>query len=192
MSPKIPAPLSELAAQLGKLPGMGPKSAMRIVMTLLAWPEERTRLLGKSISELRDRLHVCSRCGGLATSEVCAVCADPERSQETLCLVADWDSMMTLDSGGFYRGQYLILGGLLNPLEHRDSGSLDQLAGPARGQDMESAVVEDGGDFGGLRLILPVDGDQHGPFKGKRSACRFLRLKEGFASGRGDTEDFAG
>jgi len=124
MNPKIPAPLSDLAAQLGKLPGMGPKSAMRIVMTLLAWPEERTRQLGQSISELRDRLHICSRCGGLATSEVCAVCADPERNQETLCLVADWDSMMTLDSGGFYRGQYLILGGLLNPLEHRDSSSL--------------------------------------------------------------------
>ena len=61
MNPKIPAPLSDLAAQLGKLPGMGPKSAMRIVMTLLAWPEERTRQLGQSISDLRDRLHICSR-----------------------------------------------------------------------------------------------------------------------------------
>jgi len=125
MSSIIPAPLSDLAAQIGKLPGMGPKSAMRVVMTLLHWPEEQTRRLGASIASLRDELHICRRCGGLSTSEICPLCQDPARSQDILCLVTDWDSMMNMDRGGFYRGQYLILGGLLSPLDNRDSGKLD-------------------------------------------------------------------
>ena len=61
MTSTIPAPLSDLAAQISKLPGMGPKSAMRVVMTLLRWPEEQTRRLGASISSLRDQLHICRR-----------------------------------------------------------------------------------------------------------------------------------
>jgi len=125
MTSTIPAPLSDLAAQISKLPGMGPKSAMRVVMTLLRWPEEQTRRLGASISSLRDQLHICRRCGGLSTTDVCPICQDATRSQDILCLVTDWDSMMTMDRGGFYRGQYLILGGLLSPLDNRDSDKLD-------------------------------------------------------------------
>ena len=83
---------------------MGPKSAMRVVMTLLRWPEEQTRRLGASISSLRDQLHICRRCGGLSTTDVCPICQDATRSQDILCLVTDWDSMMTMDRGGFYRG----------------------------------------------------------------------------------------
>lgn len=125
MTSTIPAPLSDLAAQISKLPGMGPKSAMRVVMTLLRWPAEQTRRLGASISSLRDQLHICRRCGGLSTTDVCPICQDATRSQDILCLVTDWDSMMTMDRGGFYRGQYLILGGLLSPLDNRDSDKLD-------------------------------------------------------------------
>lgn len=116
MAAELPAPLADLVAQLGRLPGMGPKSALRVAMTLLGWPEERTRRLGESIATLRDRLHLCRRCGGLSTGPVCSICADVTRATDTLCLVADWDSMLALDAGGFYRGQYLILGGLLDPL----------------------------------------------------------------------------
>ena len=106
MTSTIPAPLSDLAAQISKLPGMGPKSAMRVVMTLLRWPEEQTRRLGASISSLRDQLHICRRCGGLSTTDVCPICQDATRSQDILCLVTDWDSMMTMDRGGFYRGRF--------------------------------------------------------------------------------------
>lgn len=121
----IPEPLSALVEQLARLPGLGPKSAMRIAMSLLKWPEAETRRLGASIHDLRDNLHLCSRCGGLSASDPCAVCADAGRSQETLCLVAEWDSMLTLEEGGFYHGQYLILGGLLAPLEHVNADMLD-------------------------------------------------------------------
>lgn len=125
MHSRIPEPLKALVEQLARLPGLGPKSAMRVAMTLLKWPESETRRLGRGIHDLRDNLHLCSRCGGLSSTDPCAVCADAGRSRDVLCLVTEWDSMLTLDEGGFYRGQYMILGGLLAPLERTDSQSLD-------------------------------------------------------------------
>ena len=119
MSARIPEPLRELVEQLSRLPGLGPKSAMRVAMTLLKWPEAETRRLGRNVHDLRDRLHLCSRCGGLSGTD------PPARQRDTLCLVAEWDSMLALDEGGFYHGQYMILGGLLAPLEKVDSESLD-------------------------------------------------------------------
>lgn len=125
MNDRIPEPLKALVDQLARLPGLGPKSAMRVAMTLLKWPASETRRLGRSVHDLRDNLHLCSRCGGLTATDPCSVCADPERAADTLCLVAEWDSMLTLEEGGFYRGQYLILGGLLAPLDNMNADALD-------------------------------------------------------------------
>ncbi|MBO4369435.1 MAG: recombination protein RecR [Desulfovibrio sp.] len=120
----IPIALETLVKQLGALPGLGPKSAMRVAMTLLEWPEEKTRGLGRSIATLRDTLHLCSCCCGLTQETICPICSDPGRDTSLLCLVPDWDSMLTLDQGGFYRGHYFVLGGLLAPLDHVDTASL--------------------------------------------------------------------
>ena len=125
MRERVPEPLKVLVEQLAKLPGLGPKSAMRAAMALLKWPLAETRRLGANIGELRDKLHLCARCGGLCERTPCPVCSDPARTADTLCLVAEWDSMLTLDEGGFYRGQYMILGGLLAPLDNQGADSLE-------------------------------------------------------------------
>lgn len=122
---RLPEPLKALVDQLARLPGMGPKSALRAAMILLKWPEAEVRRLGNNIYELRDRLHLCGRCGALSDTDPCSVCSDPERVRDTLCLVAEWDSMLTLEEGNFYKGQYLILGGLLAPLDHSPAESLE-------------------------------------------------------------------
>ena len=114
MHSQIPEPLRALVEQLARLPGLGPKSAMRVAMTLLKWPEAETRRLGKGIHDLRDDLHLCSRCGGLSATDPCDICKDENRSRDTLCLVNEWDSMLTLDEGGFYHGQYMILLSLIH------------------------------------------------------------------------------
>ena len=103
---RIPEPLKELVEQMARLPGLGPKSAMRAAMTLLKWPEAETRRLGRNLYELRDKLHLCSR-------------------RDSLCLVAEWDSLLAMEEGNFYKGQYLILGGLLAPLDHSPAEALD-------------------------------------------------------------------
>ena len=125
MNNRIPEPLKALVEQLARLPGLGPKSAMRGAMTLLKWPEAETRRLGKGIHDLRDALHLCSRCGALTESDPCPVCADPERDDSLLCVVAEWDSMLTLEEGAFFRGRYLILGGLLAPLDNLSAEHLE-------------------------------------------------------------------
>ena len=111
--------------QLARLPGLGPKSALRCAMTLLKWPVSETRRLGTVIHDLRDNLHLCGLCGGLTEIDPCPVCADPGRARDSLCLVADWDSMLTMEDGGFYQGRYFILGGLLAPLEGVQAENLE-------------------------------------------------------------------
>lgn len=124
MDQHIPELLRTIIGQLTRLPGLGPKSAMRIAMMFLKWPESETRSLGKSIYELRDKLGLCSSCGALSDSNLCCVCADSERLDDLLCIVSEWDSMVTLEEVGFFQGRYMILGGLLAPL---DNMGLDKL-----------------------------------------------------------------
>lgn len=122
---RIPEPLKILVDQIARLPGLGPKSAMRVAMTLLKWPEAETMRLGKNIYDLRSSLHLCSECGALSDTDPCPICSDPLRAEETLCLVSEWDSMLTLEDGGFFKGKYFILGGLLSPLDSRSAEYLE-------------------------------------------------------------------
>lgn len=140
---QLPLPLQELVDRFSRLPGLGPKSAMRCALALLKWPEAETRLLGKGIFELRDSLHLCDTCGALAASNPCPICTDPARQRDILCLVSDWDSLLTLEEGNFYQGQYLILGGLLAPLDniHPESLELDRLRSRMRGGEIHEIVL---------------------------------------------------
>ncbi|MFP4398263.1 MAG: recombination mediator RecR, partial [Desulfonatronovibrio sp.] len=118
-------PLQNLVDQLAALPGVGPKSALRMAMTMLKWPQEKTRNLGQAILELRDKLCICSGCASLADSDPCDICSDPTRENGTLCVVSEWDSLLIMEESGFFRGRYLVLGGLLSPLDGIDPGTLE-------------------------------------------------------------------
>mgnify|MGYP001766750949 CR=1 FL=1 len=122
---RLPAPLQKIVDQFSALPGVGPKSALRMALTLLKWPPESVRALGRNIEGLRDALHICSRCCGLADADPCHICADPKRRVDQLCLVSEWDSLMVMEEAGFYQGRYLILGGLLSPLDGVDAQALE-------------------------------------------------------------------
>ena len=140
---KLPEPLQVLVDQIARLPGLGPKSALRCALALLKWPEAETRRLGKGIHDLRDNLHLCAVCGSLAASDPCAICTDPVRAKDMLCLVADWDSLLTLEEGNFYTGQYLILGGLLAPLDnmHPEALELERLRSRLRNGEIGEIVL---------------------------------------------------
>lgn len=117
MENRFPGPLREAVERLSSLPGVGPKSALRMAMALLRMPEDQARAVGQSVIELRERLCVCERCASLADASPCPICADPSRDRDQLCLVADWDTLLALEDMGQYRGQYFVLGGLVSPLE---------------------------------------------------------------------------
>jgi recombination protein RecR len=170
MRERVPETLKALVEQLARLPGFGPKSAMRAAMCLLKWPPAETRRLGNNIVELRDRLHLCSRCGGLCELDPCPVCSDPERSDDVLCLVAEWDSMLALDEGGFYRGRYMILGGLLSPPESRniDDLEMERLIGRLKEGRVKELI---------LALGATVEADNTASFVHARVAGRFPELR---------------
>ncbi len=114
---RLPQPLQDIADKLRPLPGLGEKSALRIALTLLKWPEEKTKALGSDILQLRDKIMICSHCAALTDTDPCPICSDPVRNDEQLCIVAEWDSLLAMESSAVYKGKYLVLGGLLAPLD---------------------------------------------------------------------------
>ena len=142
MNSRVPEPLSALVAQLSRLPGLGPKSAMRVAMTLLKWPEAQTRTLGQSIAELRDRLRLCSRCGGLSSSDPCPICADPTRDVSTICVVENVKDVMVVENTRQYHGLYHVLGGVISPMDG---------IGPA---DLEIESLVDRVAAGGIKEVI--------------------------------------
>ncbi len=121
----LPEPLQALVLELSGLPGLGPKSALRMALAILKWPEAKARSLGQSILKLREELKICHLCNGLSDSDPCKLCTDPGRDHETLCLISEWDSLLALENGGFFKGLYMILGGLVAPLDGLQPQSLE-------------------------------------------------------------------
>lgn len=122
---QLPEPLKAVVDQLSRLPGLGPKSALRAALELLKWPLPKAQALGRSILDLRERLFFCDRCASLSDCNPCCICADPARDGSQLMVVAEWDSLLAIEDGGFYKGRYLVLGGLLAPLENVTSQNLE-------------------------------------------------------------------
>ncbi|CCH47488.1 recombination mediator RecR [Pseudodesulfovibrio piezophilus] len=121
----LPGPLREVVEQLSSLPGIGPKSALRIALTLLKMPRERAGGVGQSILDLREKLCLCDDCACLAEASPCAICGDPARDSDQLCLVPEWDALLAMEDMGVFRGKYLVLGGLLSPLDGVEPGHLE-------------------------------------------------------------------
>ncbi|PKN09663.1 MAG: recombination protein RecR [Deltaproteobacteria bacterium HGW-Deltaproteobacteria-8] len=114
---RLPGPLREVAEHLARLPGLGPKSALRAALALLKMPREQAAAVGQSVLHLRERLCLCGTCASLAEQNPCPICADASRDRAQLCLVAEWDSLLALEEMNMFRGTYLVLGGLLSPLD---------------------------------------------------------------------------
>lgn len=121
----LPGPLKEVVDQLSSLPGIGPKSALRIALTLLKMPRERANGVGQAVLNLRENLCLCDECACLAESSPCAICSDPTRDADQLCLVPEWDALLAMENMGIFKGHYLVLGGLLSPLDGVEPGHLE-------------------------------------------------------------------
>ena len=110
-------PVQTLIDQLGRLPGVGPKSAQRIAFHLLKLPAEDVRRLADAISDAKARVQFCSRCFNFAEGELCPICADPKRDGTQICVVEESRDIIALERTGEFRGRYHVLLGAMNPLE---------------------------------------------------------------------------
>ncbi len=109
--------VAELVEQLGRLPGIGRKSAERLAFHLLRVPEAEALALAEAIRRVRQDVRYCASCFNLAETETCAICADPSRDQTRLCVVEQPRDLMSLEQSGVFRGLYHVLLGRIAPLD---------------------------------------------------------------------------
>ncbi len=111
-------PLRALIDELGRLPGVGPKSAQRMAFYLLKVPDEDARRLAEAIVAVKERTTLCTRCFNVAEGgELCDVCSDDRRDATTVCVVEDPRDIVAVERTHQFRGRYHVLQGALNPLE---------------------------------------------------------------------------
>jgi recombination protein RecR len=109
--------IERLIALLGKLPGLGPRSARRAALALLKRKDQLLTPLSQALAEAGAKVRACSTCGALDTSDPCQVCSDPSRDAATLCVVEEVGALWALERAGAFRGRYHVLAGLLSALD---------------------------------------------------------------------------
>lgn len=109
--------LAKAVEEISGLPGIGKKSALRLALHLLKQPESQAVALGDALKKLVIDIKYCKDCHNFSDSEICDICANPKRSEETLCVVEDVRDVMAIENTGKYRGKYLVLGGKISPME---------------------------------------------------------------------------
>ncbi len=108
--------VQDLIDELGRLPGVGPKSAQRIAFHILQTPSFDVSRLAALLSEVRERVRFCERCGNVSEAELCAVCRDPKRDQSLICVVEDAKDVAAIERTREFKGLYHVLGGAISPI----------------------------------------------------------------------------
>ena len=115
-SPYTP-PVQILIDELGRLPGIGPRSAQRLALHLIKSNDDDVARLARSIIEAKQKVRFCERCFNLADAQLCSICADAKRESTILCFVEDSRDIAALERTGGFRGRYHVLLGLIDPLQ---------------------------------------------------------------------------
>ncbi len=110
-------PIQRLIRELGKLPGIGEKTATRLATFILRTPSEDARRLAESILEVKEKIRFCSVCFNLAEGDLCEICMDSSRDKGLICVVEEPDSLIAIEESGSFRGTYHVLHGVLSPLD---------------------------------------------------------------------------
>ncbi len=108
--------VQDLIDELGRLPGIGPKSAQRIAFHLLAADAADVARLAESITTVKAKVRFCAVCGNVAEDELCRICADPRRSDDTICVVEEPKDVVAIERTREFRGRYHVLGGAIDPM----------------------------------------------------------------------------
>lgn len=115
--PEISHCVTNLIEQFAQLPGIGKKSAERLTYHVLRAPNHEVFALADALRSIKENVHYCRDCYNLAEEEVCAICADPRRDRQLLCVVEQPRDLIALEQTGVYRGLYHVLLGRIAPLE---------------------------------------------------------------------------
>ena len=117
--------LSDAVEHFSKLPGIGHKTALRLVLDLLKRDETVVNALANSLIDLKANIKTCKICGNLSDDEVCTICGNPHRDLSTVCVVENIRDVIAIEQTGTYKGTYHILGGLISPIDGIGPGDLN-------------------------------------------------------------------
>jgi recombination protein RecR len=110
-------PIARLVQQLGRLPGIGEKTATRLAFFVLRSPESLARELSQALLDVKDKIRLCSECMNLTEEDPCALCRDQRRDGHVVCVVAHPTDLIAIERTGGFRGKYHVLHGVLSPLD---------------------------------------------------------------------------
>ncbi len=113
----IPQPLQQLIAELGRLPGIGRKTATRLAFHILNNSDQDSQELAKAILRVKNEIKLCSTCFNFTESDPCAICSDEKRNKKLICVVEDPQNILLIEKTNEYRGVYHVLGGIISPLD---------------------------------------------------------------------------
>jgi recombination protein RecR len=177
--PGMPLSLAQLVEQLSGLPGIGPKTAMRLSLNLLSKPEEEVKQLAGTLAGLHQAMGFCSRCGSFAEHQHCTVCDQVRRDSSVVCVVEQPVDVLMLERGQGFTGHYHVLHGRLSPV---DGMGAEQLNFAALDKRVASGVIQE--------LILAtsatVDGEATAHFTARRystSDVKVSRIARGVPEG---------
>ena len=176
----LPEPITALSEALGRLPGIGPRSAERLALHLVQSQADDVRRLAQILVQAREKIRLCSVCGALTETEPCALCQDPRRDPSILCVVERPLDVFALEKAGSFRGRYHVLGGKISPLNGVEP------------EDLRIAQLESRLDGGVTEVIIAlstdVEGDATSFYLARRLAgkgAKISRLAHGLPAGSG-------
>ena len=177
----LPEPIQQLLAALGKLPGLGPRSAERLALHLVQSDPGAVRQLAHAIVQARERIRACPVCGALTEEIPCTICADPRREAALVCVVERPVDILSIEKAGTYRGRFHVLGGKISPLNGVDPEDL-------RITELETRLSTEPIKEVILALSSDVEGDATGYYLAKRLRARGVkvtRIAHGLPAGSG-------
>ena len=115
---ELPSKLLENAVnEMAQLPGIGKRTALRLVLHLLKQPAEQTEMLSSALTAMRNDIQYCKECNTISDAEICGICSNASRDKSVICVVEDVRDVMALENTGMFKGVYHVLGGKISPIE---------------------------------------------------------------------------
>jgi recombination protein RecR len=134
--------LEKAVAEMAQLPGIGKRTALRLVLHLLKQPQEQTQFLAQSLVTMRSEIKFCNNCHNISDKEVCEICSNKSRNHKIICLVEDVRDVMAIENTNQYKGIYHVLGGKISPIDGVGPSQLNinSLVEKIKTQDIEELI----------------------------------------------------
>lgn len=135
--------IEDAVNEFARLPGVGRKTALRLVLHLLRQPREQARQFGDALTRMRNEIRFCSRCHNVADAELCNICGSHKRDQSLICVVENLRDVMAIENTNHYNGVYHVLGGIISPMDGigPDDLEIDSLAERLRLQETREVIM---------------------------------------------------